>query len=337
MMETAVRQERLESLVLARLVAAEGARLARATLGREVSECAAAVPEDGARLVAAAIEGLLERGLLRTEGEQLELETAGRESLARTLRFDDTEALKEAPALGWEAVQMRLLATGPLGLQEVDSAVLERLQTPDGLRAFVLKQSYELSIRATCPSLPEVRDALAWMAIGRALGKDCDYSGRRKFGSGPVVQVVLNSLLDSEREYETRSVLTMLAMRAVNARNGTLPEMRRALFLRWLQEPVREEKVDQGARFVEELREIARHARVGRFGSNKVFIGHVFREMRRRFTELSRESFEKQLIEAHTRHQLTLARADLVEAMNPEDVRESEVRHLNSRFHFVRI
>jgi hypothetical protein len=34
---------------------------------------------------------------------------------------------------------------------------------------------------------------------------------------------------------------------------------------------------------------------------------------------------------------LELSRADLVAAMDPEDVRSSETRHLNAEFHFINL
>ena len=41
--------------------------------------------------------------------------------------------------------------------------------------------------------------------------------------------------------------------------------------------------------------------------------------------------------EANNARLLNLARADLVQAMDPEDVRLSEVAYLNASFHFIRI
>lgn len=47
------------------------------------------------------------------------------------------------------------------------------------------------------------------------------------------------------------------------------------------------------------------------------------------------DAFKRQLLSAHKAGLLVLARADLVAAMNPRDVAESETAHLEARYHFV--
>ena len=48
------------------------------------------------------------------------------------------------------------------------------------------------------------------------------------------------------------------------------------------------------------------------------------------------DAFKSRLVEAHRADLLTLVRADLVEAMDPQDVAASEARYLNATFHFIR-
>ena len=48
-------------------------------------------------------------------------------------------------------------------------------------------------------------------------------------------------------------------------------------------------------------------------------------------------AFKQRLAEANNARLLDLSRADLVQAMDPEDVRLSEVAYLNATFHFIRI
>jgi hypothetical protein len=49
------------------------------------------------------------------------------------------------------------------------------------------------------------------------------------------------------------------------------------------------------------------------------------------------KSFKQRLTEANHARLLDLSRADLVEAMNPDDVRQSEAAYQGATFHFVRI
>ncbi len=48
-------------------------------------------------------------------------------------------------------------------------------------------------------------------------------------------------------------------------------------------------------------------------------------------------AFKQRLAEANNARLLDLSRADLVQAMDPDDVRLSEVTYLNAAFHFIRI
>ena len=77
----------------------------------------------------------------------------------------------------------------------------------------------------------------------------------------------------------------------------------------------------------------------GKFGGNKVFISHVWQALRDdpAFAKMGVDEFKRRLAEANNARLLDLTRADMVEAMAPEDVRLSEVPYLGATFHFVRI
>ncbi len=82
----------------------------------------------------------------------------------------------------------------------------------------------------------------------------------------------------------------------------------------------------------------ARSCPTGRFGDNKVFIHHVWQQLQDE-THLpvrTLEEFKQRLTEANHAGLLHLSRADLVQVMDPEDVRQSETRYLDAVFHFIR-
>ena len=58
----------------------------------------------------------------------------------------------------------------------------------------------------------------------------------------------------------------------------------------------------------------------------KVYIGHVFRALQAGGADIDRETFNAQLLAANRRRLVTLARADLLAAMDTTDVAESTVR-----------
>lgn len=74
----------------------------------------------------------------------------------------------------------------------------------------------------------------------------------------------------------------------------------------------------------------------GRFGAEKVFISALWHRLERdRSTGLSLDRFKTWLIDANREQQLDLVRADLVGAMDPKLVAESEIEDLGATFHFV--
>jgi len=101
----------------------------------------------------------------------------------------------------------------------------------------------------------------------------------------------------------------------------------------------RAEYNDDLSAFAARVLEAAKSSPTGHFGANKVFISHVWRLLRDdpAVSTMSLDEFKKRLAEANQARLLDLSRADLVEAMDPEDVRLSEVSHLGASFHFIRV
>lgn len=73
-----------------------------------------------------------------------------------------------------------------------------------------------------------------------------------------------------------------------------------------------------------------------RFGERKVFIHHVHHEMKRRgLYSGSLDSFKERVVHAHQKGHLVAARADLVAAMDPRSVSQSETNADGSTYHFI--
>jgi hypothetical protein len=89
--------------------------------------------------------------------------------------------------------------------------------------------------------------------------------------------------------------------------------------------------------FANTVKAVARTCPTGRFGDNKVFISHVWRQLQDQpqIAPLGLAGFKQKLVEANRENLLTLSRADLVQLMDPADVRESETAYLNAAFHFI--
>jgi hypothetical protein len=75
----------------------------------------------------------------------------------------------------------------------------------------------------------------------------------------------------------------------------------------------------------------------GRFGAEKVFVSAIWHRIERdgRPPDLSYDRFKRWLITANRDQLIDLARADVVGAMDPKLVAESEIEDLGATFHFV--
>lgn len=92
-------------------------------------------------------------------------------------------------------------------------------------------------------------------------------------------------------------------------------------------------------RWAREVFEDATGPGVPKFGAEKAFISGVWDAHRRRVRDATKREFVARLLDAHRKGHLTLARADLVAAMDPELVRASELRdpQTGATYHFVRL
>jgi CheY-like chemotaxis protein len=75
----------------------------------------------------------------------------------------------------------------------------------------------------------------------------------------------------------------------------------------------------------------------GRYGRHKVFIAAIWRKLQHdpRFHGMPMAEFKRHLLAANREAHLVLARADLVGAMDRQEVAESEIEDRGSTFHFV--
>ncbi len=92
--------------------------------------------------------------------------------------------------------------------------------------------------------------------------------------------------------------------------------------------------------FATRIKRIARTSPpTARFGDNKLFISHAWQLFNDESDDAGMDlaSFKHRLVEAHRAGLLVLTRADLVSAMNPDDVRGSQTKYLHAEFHFVLI
>ncbi|MFP2908573.1 hypothetical protein ACLESD_26675 [Pyxidicoccus sp. 3LFB2] len=275
----------------------------------------------------ALLKSLLGDGLAKEHGRSsLELTKEGH---TRALAFLSVEQLPRA--LTWKKLKATYLLARSLDLAPT-KPVLARLTDADGVRAAVLKRQYPIE-DAESPSLAQMRDRLLW----RQLGVETD----RPFSLSAVQAHLLGKLLDAETK-DPRKAVEQLAAGAAGATRVDAEAVRLAVLRQWAlpdsgvtPAPTEQDTGPQDAEesFAERVLAVARALPSGRFGQDKVFISHVWKALQPEWA--NREAFDVALLEANRTRQLSLTRADLVSAMDPRDVAESEVRSYGATFHFV--
>ena len=300
--------------------------------------------------------GLVVRDLKGKAG-RASLTEAGR---ARVLAALGMEALP--PKTTWAKIKTNHLAALALGLALTGGEAARRFGTKGGFEAVLLKARYGLSL-ADVPTARQATDALLWKLLG--------VDAAEAFSLAAVKRWLLSRELAEAQPIDEKKALRKVIVRSVSARKDAPVELHDAALRRWLAgagaaaaivapprgaapaseplpavlefRPQHDDALidlpfDLGG-FARDVHQVAHDCPTGRFGASRVFIAHVWRALRARpqYERLGLDAFKRRLVEANQARLLDLGRADLVEAMDPEDVRLSETRHLGATFHFVRV
>jgi hypothetical protein len=248
------------------------------------------------------------------------------------------------PKTTWAVLRKTYLPARALGLPVSSEAVFKAIASDPGFKAVLLKRHYELST-AEVPKLDDAIDALAWKLIG--------FEGTPgKFTVKNVKTALLNRALGDGRATDFKKAASRLVSQRAGARRDDPKELRDAVLRDWIGRasgapapeppheplPLEPTPVDLPA-FAARVQAAARACPTGRYGDNKVFIAHVWKVLQSEpdFAGMHLDEFKQLLVAANNARLLDLGRADLVQVLDPDDVRSSEVCYLNTAFHFVRI
>ncbi|AEI62087.1 hypothetical protein [Corallococcus macrosporus] len=278
------------------------------------------------------LESLLGGGTVALRGRSgLALTPTGRTAVLRFLHLDQPPR-----GLTWKKLKATHLVALSLDLP-ASKAVVARMKDADGVRAAALQRQHGLDAEEGL-TLAQTRDRLLW----RELGVETD----RPFTLSAVQAHLLGKMLDTETK-DPRKGVEQLAARAAGASRADAEAVRLSLLRRFAVAQADDASEDEPevraapgseaqaapAAFAERVLSVARDLPTGRFGANKVFISHVWKALQPEWR--TREAFNAALLEANRTRLLSLTRADLVSAMDPKDVAESEVQSFGASFHFV--
>jgi hypothetical protein len=190
--------------------------------------------------------------------------------------------------------------------------------------------------------LSEAVDRLAWRLLTGEAGKLTLNGARLHLLSGALGGAARGSVERAARR---------LAAKELGAGGTEAAHLAESLARRWLaasaDDPAPSEpahaadptaEIDGSlAGFARCVNQAAQRARDGRWGERKVFISAVWRTLAGDpvVASLDLAGFKHRLCEANHAGLLALHRADLVGAMNPRELAESEARYMNATFHFI--
>jgi hypothetical protein len=277
------------------------------------------------------IDDLVGAGLLTARPYRLT--DAGRQKALEFLGLDTLP-----PRTDWKALRTRYLVPKALGLSATAGEAHKRIANEEGLAAYLLKAHYDLPVEAGA-TLARVLEALVCKELG--------FSAETTFDG--VRAAVLGRLLGSTDRLRRDQIRQQLPRHVLGARKAGVEGLREAVLQRWVEgangraaAPAENGTAIPDAEFnapvfADTVRAAARNCPTGRFGDNKVFINHVWRQLGQDpcFPALDLAAFKDRLVKAHHAGLLALSRADLVQVMDPADVQESEARYLNAVFHFI--
>ena len=253
------------------------------------------------------------------------------------------------PKTTWPTLKKVYLPALALGLPGPKGATQKQFGGKPGFQAAVLKAGFGLQV-ADFPTGKLATDALIWKLLG--------VDSAAKFTVAALKKLLFNRELGGQSTVDEKVALRRLVARTVDARRDDDAQMRLALVQRWVEgRPVKSGHMSARPApvpsappavaatplsleaFARRVVEAARVCPTGRFGDDKVFIAHIWRSVHDdpAFRGMDIVAFKRRLTEANQARLLDLTRADLVEAMDPEDVRSSETLHFGASFHFVRL
>lgn len=224
----------------------------------------------------------------------------------------------------WKQLAERILPALGLGLAASDEKAIAKLAGRDEWTAAIAGRALGLWTEGPPPSLSVLCDGYAWRSLGLA--------GRPKRCPPEVRALFLQRELQAPPGPPDR-LLRLLAARELGAPRPELRVLRDSLVRRWLSG----RSLGVSASFARDVHDAARTAQDGVFGGRKVFISAVWDQLRRdgRWASLSIPEFKRRLLDAQRAGEVELARADLVAAMDPRLVADSETLADGASFHFI--
>lgn len=271
------------------------------------------------------MERLREDGLLESKG--MRLTPAGRQHGLELLGLAELP-----PKTTWGTVQAKFLLPRALGPDDMSDKELKRLNTQDKLAALLLARKLHL---------PDGADGGLKNALESLV---CQKLGFPKLSSLEALkEEVLSQHLNAPEKLSSKQLMKQVPRILLGTKKDGLPPLRDIALSGWAEAVAAEQGITSptadldASSFAGAVLAGAEACPTGWFGDNKIFISHVWRRLQSQpaFVTMDSQKFKQRIVEANTLGLLTLARADLVQAMDPVDVDESATTAQHAIFHFI--
>jgi len=248
----------------------------------------------------------------------------------------------------WQTLCNRYLIAKVYGLDAESFEVRKQLQDINKLKGCVMNHAYVLDLSGV-PTLKQSIHALLWHKMGVATDVE--------FNEKNLIRYLLELDLNEHSPLDAKSLRDVVIKKEIKAQSNRGYEIRQRILQQLVGKPSDKDQPTAQAHhsssnlvevvdevpdieaFAEQVQQAAQTSETGWFGERKVFISHVWRNMQKNsvYPKMDFPKFKGLLVEANKQELLTLSRADLVAAMDANDVAESEIQYLNATFHFVKI
>ncbi|MBK8975333.1 MAG: hypothetical protein IPM29_05365 [Planctomycetes bacterium] len=283
------------------------------------------------------LRDLFQAGRVEPDGRRYTLAPSAAAALRRELGLGLTES-----AGTWTAFRDGRLTARALGLPPPDAQSLRRFSQAPGLRAAIVATAHRLPV-APYPTATEALDAFGWHALSQVLGDPLDDWRGLAFGRGAVVACLLGRDVGITEPLTPAKLLARLAAAAVGAPGPDPRALRATILRRWRAgeppalAPVPRAPAPKVESFTEALRMALRGD--GAPAGTLVLISDAYAALARRDPTAAGDlpTFKRRLLAAARERKLELSRADLAEAVDPGELRRSEIRDLIATFHYVRL
>ena len=271
--------------------------------------------------VADVLAGFRSAGLLPPKGQALT-------ESGRARAFSVLGLTVLPPKCNWSKVKAGFLVPKAFGLKPWSEAEVARVATADQLAARLLKTKFALPVSSET-NLGGVVESLVCKLAG--------FPGCRSLKE--LAAAVLSQELHADPPLPAKDAAKLAPRLLLGVAKAGVDGYRMAViggsFEDRVEPPAEPPPATDLPAFAAAVLDAAPDCPTGWSGDDLVLISHLWNHVKDRFPDFS--GFKEKLLAANRDRLLSLSRADLVQALDPQDVRDSETSFMNATFHFLKI